>query len=78
MTDHSREPFARAAGEMLIVKDTWSIEAGFLTPTLKLRRGALEKKYEASFESWFGTPGTVVWHGSARRSDPVVREHHPP
>jgi hypothetical protein len=49
-----------------------------LAPTLKLRRGALEKKYEASFESWFGTPGTVVWHGSTRRSDPVVREHHPP
>ncbi len=71
------EPHERLA-KMVIVRDTWSIEAGFLTPTLKLRRGVLEKKYEASFESWYATPGTVVWHTPARRSDPFVPEQRAP
>lgn len=30
----------------VVIADTWSIEAGFLTPTLKIKRSELEKFYE--------------------------------
>ncbi|HEY3592681.1 MAG TPA: AMP-binding protein, partial [Polyangiaceae bacterium] len=62
----SLEPHERLA-KIVIVPDTWSIEAGLMTPTLKLRRAILERKYEPWFESWFGASGVVIWHGAGER-----------
>ena len=46
-------------GGLCIVKDTWSVENGLLTPTLKIKRDQLEKKYGELITSIAG--GMVVW-----------------
>jgi long-chain acyl-CoA synthetase len=39
----------------------WTVDNGFLTPTLKVRRAALEKIFEARFASWEKQKRAVVW-----------------
>ena len=45
---------------LVVVPDTWSIENGLLTPTLKLKRNELEKCYQDKIEQWASARG-VVW-----------------
>lgn len=45
----------------VVVKDTWNIDNGFLTPTMKIRRNIIEKRYEPSVDQWFGSRKTVIW-----------------
>ncbi|MGJ8668421.1 MAG: AMP-binding protein [Oceanococcus sp.] len=52
---HERMQFA------VIVKDDWSIENGFLTPTMKIKRNVLEKHYDPKVEGWYGAKKKVLW-----------------
>ncbi|HEY0914413.1 MAG TPA: AMP-binding protein [Solimonas sp.] len=45
----------------VVVKDTWNIDNGFLTPTMKIRRNIIEKRYEPNVDQWFGSRKTVIW-----------------
>jgi long-subunit acyl-CoA synthetase (AMP-forming) len=47
---------------IVVAQDPWSIENGFLTPTMKVRRGRIEKAMEPHVESWYGTGRRVHWH----------------
>jgi len=44
-----------------IVDGPWTIANEFLTPTLKIKRSALERRYLASVESWTKRNNPVVW-----------------
>ncbi|MCH8497278.1 MAG: AMP-binding protein [Marinobacter sp.] len=44
-----------------IVKEEWTIENSFLTPTLKLKRNVVEDAYEAEVESWYAKRQPVIW-----------------
>lgn len=46
---------------MVLVKEQWTIESGFLTPTLKIRRDAIEARYEPQIEGWASRRRKVVW-----------------
>jgi len=39
----------------------WTVDNGFLTPTLKVRRAALEKAFETRFSQWEKLKHEVVW-----------------
>lgn len=44
-----------------VVKDDWSIENSFLTPTLKLKRNVVEDAYQAKVDSWYAKRQPVIW-----------------
>jgi long-subunit acyl-CoA synthetase (AMP-forming) len=45
----------------VVVKDDWTIENGFLTPTEKIRRAVLEETYGPTTHSWYGSGDKVIW-----------------
>jgi long-subunit acyl-CoA synthetase (AMP-forming) len=47
--------------KLVIVKDPWSIENNMITPTMKIKRNEVEKKYCPNYESWYSTKEVVVW-----------------
>ena len=44
-----------------IVSDDWSIANGFLTPTMKIKRGAIEDATTDRLEGWYGEGKEVFW-----------------
>ncbi|MDP3857951.1 MAG: AMP-binding protein [Stagnimonas sp.] len=44
-----------------VVKEVWSIDNGFLTPTMKVRRNVVEKHYEPSQAAWYRARKPVLW-----------------
>lgn len=45
----------------VIVKDAWTIETGFLTPSMKIKRNVLEKFYQNAYKDWVNRDSLVVW-----------------
>jgi long-subunit acyl-CoA synthetase (AMP-forming) len=46
---------------IVVAPEPWSIENGYLTPTMKIRRGRIESAIEAQVESWYASKKTVNW-----------------
>ncbi len=46
---------------LAVAKDTWAIENGFLTPTMKIKRSALEAAYGPQAEAWYQAKQKVIW-----------------
>jgi long-chain acyl-CoA synthetase len=44
-----------------VVKDEWTAENGFLTPTLKIKRGKIEDAYKSQVPGWYAQKSKVVW-----------------
>lgn len=44
-----------------VVREPWTIDNGFLTPTMKIRRNIIEKHYEPQLERWYQQRQAVVW-----------------
>jgi long-chain acyl-CoA synthetase len=47
--------------KIVVTRDAWSIENGMLTPTMKLKRAAIEERYSARVEAWYAEPARVLW-----------------
>ena len=45
----------------IIVKEMWTIESGFLTPSMKIKRNVVEKHYAPAYGEWIKRDSTVVW-----------------
>jgi long-chain acyl-CoA synthetase len=54
---HERLAFA------VVVAEPWTVESGLLTPTIKIRRNAIERLYEPRVEGWFeqAKATQVIW-----------------
>ncbi len=46
---------------LAIVRDAWTIENGFLTPTMKIKRNIVEKNYEQYLDKWYSADKDVLW-----------------
>ena len=47
-----------------IVDGPWSVENGLMTPTLKVKRGVLENRYQALIDEWKKLDRPVVWESA--------------
>ena len=48
-------------GFIVIVKDRWTIEAGLLTPTMKIKRSSIEDLYKDKLDGWYAAGKKVIW-----------------
>ncbi len=48
---------------LIIVKDTWTVENGLTTPTLKIKRNKIDKMYEGNYLTWYQDEATVIFEG---------------
>jgi len=44
-----------------VAHEPWSIANGRLTPTLKIKRSAIEAAVAGRIDAWYEAPGPVVW-----------------
>lgn len=58
-----------------VVRDEWTAENGFLTPTLKIMRSKIEDAYKNQVAGWYAQNRRVIWADSAA---PRVRESDEP
>jgi long-subunit acyl-CoA synthetase (AMP-forming) len=47
--------------QLVVVKDSWAVENGFLTPTLKIRRNVIESTYGPQFQVWSERTEVILW-----------------
>ncbi|WP_199909888.1 hypothetical protein [Rhodanobacter thiooxydans] len=45
----------------MVVKDSWTTENGLLTPTLKIKRQAIEDRYLGNAGAWLAMDQKVIW-----------------
>ncbi len=48
---------------VVVVKDDWLPENGFLTPTQKIKRTTIEDTYDPKVEGWYAQKTKVIWDG---------------
>lgn len=48
-------------GFIAVAKEEWSIETGMITPTMKIKRAAIDKKYKPRYEEWEKLKKPVIW-----------------
>ncbi|QNP42193.1 AMP-binding protein [Lysobacter terrestris] len=46
---------------LVVVAEPWSVDNGLLTPTLKIRRAAIDARYLPQAEAWLAAGEPVVW-----------------
>lgn len=47
--------------KLVVLKEDWTVENGVLTPTLKIKRGKVDDKYQSQYEAWYEGGKGVVW-----------------
>jgi long-subunit acyl-CoA synthetase (AMP-forming) len=48
---------------IVVAPEPWSIENGYLTPTMKIKRSRIEAAVEPKVALWYDSPAKVQWVG---------------
>ncbi len=46
---------------IIIIGEEWNIDNNILTPTMKIKRNELNRRYQNQYESWHDQPEKVIW-----------------
>jgi long-subunit acyl-CoA synthetase (AMP-forming) len=52
--------FEKLAG-IVVVKDSWTVENGILTPTMKIKRNILNERYQNQLPIWLQQRKPIIW-----------------
>lgn len=52
--------FERLA-KVVVVRETWNVENGILTPTLKIKRNVVNQRYAPYLQQWYEQGDAIVW-----------------
>ena len=59
------EATGRPHGEQMdfvaVVQDAWTVEKGFVTPTMKVKRNVIEERYGGMLDGWYAKKQPVIW-----------------
>jgi long-chain acyl-CoA synthetase len=47
--------------KIIILKDNWTIENEILTPTMKIKRNVVEKKYKENYNKWVKDENEIIF-----------------
>ena len=47
--------------KLIVMREEWTVDNGLLTPTLKLKRSAIEARYAPRVTEWFSLKENIVW-----------------
>ena len=47
--------------KVVVVKGKWTPDNGLLTPTMKIKRGSIDEKYQAMYSEWYEEKVEVCW-----------------
>jgi long-subunit acyl-CoA synthetase (AMP-forming) len=62
LTDVNAELVNHEKLQMIVIaREPWTIENGFLTPTMKIRRARIEDNVSVKVEEWYSGKGKVLW-----------------
>jgi long-chain acyl-CoA synthetase len=45
----------------VILPEPWTVDNGLLTPSLKIRRHEIEKRFQSKFKQWITGDNIIVW-----------------
>ncbi|MEM8886892.1 MAG: AMP-binding protein [Bacteroidota bacterium] len=54
-------PNYQKVSSLVVVKDAWGVENGLLTPTLKVKRGAMNQKYQEHLLNWHENTDSIIF-----------------
>ena len=46
---------------VIITKDEWTVDNGLTTPTLKIKRNQVDKKYQTNYQDWYTSEAKVIF-----------------
>ena len=47
--------------KVIVMKEEWKVDNGLLTPSLKVKRNAIEKIHQSFYKEWFDKPDPVIF-----------------
>lgn len=47
--------------KVVVMREEWTVDNGLLTPTLKLKRSAIEARYAEQVDAWYASRTNIVW-----------------
>ena len=46
---------------VIVTKDEWTVDNGLTTPTLKIKRNQVDKKYQTNYQDWYASDQKVIF-----------------
>ncbi|GAB4009961.1 AMP-binding protein [Spirosoma migulaei] len=65
LTDlNSQLPAYERLKKIILVKDAWTVDNNLMTPTLKIKRKEVEKRYQSLINAWYEQDEVITWEAS--------------